>query len=562
MIPIIGSLLRKNHKPDDNGRDLRWIANLPNENPIPALDIILQKLAELVPIDIPLEGWRIKALLLIDARCRRHVQALEQQYINVQKLRPELDERMWNTVYAWYRYMMRGYQTFINDHIENPSEGRFPHNYLPLVVARALHNQANIARWRYMRYLGMPDGGWLALHRLYLLAEQEGFSGKLLKIYEDQPEITVGERYVEALMLDTLNHTNLSKVQIQTVSTWLSQWSKATSVSKNLDTERFVFFVELQEDRAARRIRNFKPTPTCRYWETDRMVASIERAKKALEHGKALSEAGLPASSKTGEYIPVLNQLLSEWSRTDYQRQRRREERQKITSTAIVANGLSSVWQQIKDVAQSATQRRGGYIQVAGKSLEDRLASHSIAPSSSGPIIAFAGVAGERWIINDESPSGFGALVGAEVAGWAKLGRLIALVTEDHRETVAVSVIRSIKQREHNQRQIGVEVITRNGTHVLLSDQSATKPTDLDAASLDAKLVSPGIITLQAIIVPADEARGIGRSMLLPNAEFNPSGLYELTRGMERHTVKFGAVVEQKDDWVRVLFPENPSHQP
>lgn len=559
MIPIIGSLLRKSQKPDDVGRDLRWIGDLPRDNPIAALDIILQKLAELVPIEMPLEGWRLKALLLIDARCRTHVHALEQQYINVQKLRPELDARMWDAVYAWYRYMVRGYQAFISDHVEQPDQSRFPHNYLPLVVARAFHNHANIARWRYMRYLGMPDGGWLSLHRLYLLAEQEGFSGKLLKIYEDQPEITVGERYVEALMLDTLNRTNMSKVQIQAVSDWLSHWSKATSISKNLDAERFVFFAELQEDRAARRIRNFKPTPTCRYWETDRMVVNIDRARRALEHGKTLAEAGLPGQCKPGECVPVLNQLFAEWSRTDYQRQRRREERHKVTSTATVANGLANVWQQIKDVAQSVSQHRRGYVPVDGKSLEDRLASHSIAPSNSGPIIAFAGASGERWMINDKSESGFGALVSAEVAGWAKLGRLVALVSEDNREEVAVGVIRSIKQREHNQRQIGIEVITRNGSSIQLTDQTTTTvSTTSDDASLDAKLINPGIATLLAITIPADEARGIGPSMLLSNAEYNPLGRYEVTRGLERHSVRFGTTLEQKDDWIRLPVLDNP----
>lgn len=561
MIPIIGSLLRKNYRPDNDGKDLRWIGDLPSDNPIAALDIILQKLAALVPIEMPLEGWRLKALLLIDARCRTHVHAIEQQYIHVQKLRPELDARMWDAAYAWYRYMVRGYQAFISDHVEHPDQSRFPHNYLPLVVARAFHNYANIARWRYMRYLGMPDGGWLSLHRLYLLAEREGFSGKLLKIYEDQPEITVGERYVEALMLDTLNRTNMSKIQIQAVSEWLSDWSKASSVSKNLDAERFVFFAELQEDRAARRIRNFKPTPTCRYWETDRMVVSVDRARKVLEQGKTLAEAGLPGQYKPGECIPVLNQLFAEWSRTDYQRQRRREERRKVTSTATVANGLANVWQQVKDVAQSVSQHRRGYVPVDGKSLEDRLAAHSIAPTSNGPIIVFAGASGERWMINDESISGFGALVSAEVADWAKLGRLVALVSEDNREEVAVGVIRSIKRREHNQRQIGIEVITRHGSSIQLTGQTATAgSTTPDNASLDAKLTNPGIATLLAIAIPADDVRGIGPSMLLSNAEYHPHGLYEVTRGLQRHSVHFGTTLEQKDDWIRLLVLENQKH--
>lgn len=563
MIPIIGSLLGKKRKPASETGDLRWIGDLPRDNPLAALDIILQKLAAIVTIDMPLEGWRLKTLLLIDARCRGYVLALEQQYISVQKLRPELDARMWDAVYAWHRYLSRGYQGFINDHVEHPDQSGFQHDYLPLIVARALHNHANIARWRYMRYQSMPDSGWLALHRLYALSEREGFAGKPLKLYDDLPEVTVSERYVEALMLDTLNHTNMSKIQIQMVSGWLSHWLKATSVARELDDRRFLFFTDLQEDRAARRIRNFKPTPSCRYWETDQMVASIDRARKALEQGKSLSEAGLTGNGKPSESINLLNQLFTEWSRTNYQRQRRGEDRRNVMSTATVANGLANVWQQIKDVAQGTIQRRGGYVPVDGKTLEERLASHSLALGNNGPILAFAGAAGERWMISDESPSGLGALVGAEVAGWVKLGRLVALVTEDNREQVAVGVIRSIKQQVNSQRHIGIEIITRSGSSIMLTDRMArpAMPASGDVFT-ESTLINPGIVTLQGVLVPADTARGIGHSMLLPNAEFNPSGLYETTRGMDRQIVRLGSVVEQKDDWIRVLVTENNSNQP
>ncbi len=73
---------------------------------------------------------------------------------------------------------------------------------------------------------------------------------------------------------------------------------------------------------------------------------------------------------------------------------------------------------------------------------------------------------------------------------------------------------------------------------------------------IDSTLTNPGDTVLQGILVPANEKRGIGRSMLLPNAEFNPSGLYEITRGMNRQTVQFGKVLEQNDDWIHLLVAE------
>ncbi len=557
MKPFFRMLFHLNRTPADDLGDTHWIGELPQDNPLAALDTILHKLATLVPVEMPADTWRLKTLTLIDTHCRHHVAALEQQYIQIQKLRPELDAHMWDAVYGWHRYQLRGYLTFIDAYTAHPDQSEFDSRYLPLIVARAIHHQANIARWRYMRYQGMPDGGWLQLHRLYALAEREGFGGKLIKLYEDLPEMTVGERYVEALMLDTLNHTNMSKLQIQLANSWVATWSKAISVARDFDTQRFIFFADMNEDRSARRIRNFTPTPSCRYWETDRMVMAIDRARKALEQGKTPTEAGLMGNGKPADCLPLLNQLFTEWSRTEYQRQRRGEDRRKVMTTAIVANGMAEVWQQIKDVAQSINRHRGGYVPVEGKTLDERLASHSVAITTGGPIIAFAGAVGERWLISDESTSGFGAKVGPEVADWAKLGRLVAIVTEDNREQVAVGVIRSLKQLPNSQRHIGIEVITRKGTAIQLTTQitHATQQGSGDVF-LDAVLTNPGFNTIPGILIPADKPRGIARSILLPTAEFDPCAIYEASRGIERHTVHFGKVADQKDDWVRVVLEE------
>lgn len=558
MIPILGSLLHKNKKAGNEIMNTGWIGDLPRDNPLAALDVIQQKLAAIVTVDMPIESWRLKSLLIIDGRCREYALALEQQYISIQKLRPELDARMWDSIYAWYRYLARGYQAFIDYQTAHPDQPGFQHNYFPLVVARALHAQANIARWRYMRYQDMPDGGWLALHRLFALAEREGFAGKPLKLYESSPEITVSERYTEALMLDTLNRTNMSKSQIQMISHWLRNWLKAVNVAREFDDRRFLFFTDMQEDRAARRIRNFTPTPSCRYWETDRITLRIDRARIALTQGKSLTEASLSGNAKPAECIELLNQLYAEWSRTDYQRQRRHEDRHNVMSSATVAGGIANVWQQIKDVAQNASRRGLAYQPVDDQSFEERLASHSISLTRSGPAILYAGAAYERWIISDKSKSGMGAVVDAEMAGRAKLGRLVALVTEDSQEQVAVGVIRSIKQRANGQCHIGIEIVTRDAVDVLLTDRSArSRPQVSGDVFLDSTLTNPGVTVLQGILIPANEACGVGRSMLLPNAEFNSSGMYEATRGMNRQPIKFGQALEQNDDWIRVLVAES-----
>jgi len=560
MAPILSKIFHKHRPKSDDPQDIGWINSLPRENCLIAQDIILQRLSGIVPVEMPLENWRIRALLVIDARCRKNVAMLEHQYVAVQKLRSELDEHMWGAVYTYYRYLARGYQAFINDYIKRADQTSFDHRYLPLIVARAIHNNASIAKWRYMRYQAMPDGGWLALHRLYAFAESEGFGNKPLQLYKGQLEVTPGERYAQALMLDTFNRTNMTKRQIDMVDGWLAKWLKGVSIARNFDDQQFLFYVELGQDLGARRIRNFKATPSCRYWETDTLVQSIDHARKLLEEGKSMADIGLGNACSASAATVILKQLFAEWSRTEYQRQRRKEDRRAVMTTATVAKGLPEVWQQVKDVAANISRKTGGYVPVEGKSLEERLAAHSVAIKGGGPIIAFPGVAGERWMISDASQSGFGAIVGAEVANWVEIGRLVALVCDENRDEVAIGVIRSIKQRLDGRRHIGIEVLSRTAAGIQLTNKMPRAATSTTGdVYLDANLLNPSMTFMQGLLLPPDKARGLGETMLLPNAEFDPGGIYEVSQGTGHHMVRFGQVIEQKDDWIR-LGVETPDH--
>jgi len=352
----------------------------------------------------------------------------------------------------------------------------------------------------------------------------------------------------------------MTKRQIDMVDGWLTRWLKGVSIARNFDDRQFLFYAELGQDQGARRIRNFKATPSCRYWETDTLVESIDHARKLLEEGKSMADAGLGNACSASAATVILKQLFAEWSRTEYQRQRRSEDRREVMTTATVAKGVPEVWQQVKDVAASLNRKAGGYVPVEGKSLEERLAAHSVAAKGGGPIIAFPGVAGERWMINDASQSGFGAIVGAEVANWVEIGRLVALVCDENRDEVAVGVVRSIKQRLDGRRHIGVEVLSRAATSIQLTNKMPRAATNTTGdVYLDANLLNPAMTFMQGLLLPPDKARGLGETMLLPNAEFDPGGMYEVSQGASHHMVRFGQTIEQKDDWIR-LGVETPGH--
>lgn len=544
---ILNKLFAKKGIKSESASDLSWIDELPHDNPLAGQEIILRKMARIAPADITsLENWQIRALLLVDTRCQTNIEALEQQYASIQKMRPEEDTRIRDALNSYYRNLVRGYQAYINGYTEDGDQASFNNRHLPLVVARAIHNFARIARLRYLRYLPMPDGGWLALHKLYGIAERKSFADRPIRIYENLGEMTPGEIYAQALMFDTINFTNMTKAQINLVNVWLAKWIKGASLENEFNDKRFLFYVDLEQDRGARRIRNFKARPSCRYWETDVIYRHIEVAKNAIEIGRPTSALGLGNNFSPADCEKILPLLLTEWSRSEYQRQRRKEERQDIITTVIITNGFSEVWQQVRQISASTGQYSGDKLQLQSQSLDDRLKNHTVAYKKNDPIVLFAGMVGERWMICDESPSGFGAIIKLEQAPWVKLGRLVALVKEDNRRQVALGIIRNIKQETNGRRHIGIEVITRESTAVRLTDRMA------HAGMLGTgDAFGFGLPEIGGLLIPP-VAEGESSSVVIPFSDFNHAANYEISYAHGVYGADFGEVIEQSDDWIRL----------
>jgi hypothetical protein len=534
-----------------------WLDDLPRNDYLTAQGTVLGHLRDFVSDGNPLDRKALHALFRIDEHCRENVAALTRQYVAAPVLAYEVDERLWQSVYDYYHVLDRAYQTFLDRHAADPARCSFAED-IPHLLLNTVDSLRYAAKWRYLRYQSMVEGGWLRLHRLYLLAESLGCTITPLHHYPDQPPVTIMSCYLQALMLDTLNHTSMLKGEIEMLSTWLSGWCGAMVLESTYSEARHLFFVGLEEDRGGRRIRHFQPTRSYRYWDTDKVVIQVERVMQYVRQGR------LPEGLRMGPNIGfsdcqlLMEHALVEWSRHIYRRQRRTDERDQVAKVAQVLNGIVNVCQHVKNVEYSRG-RMVTHDELSARPLPVEAAPEKrpedpATKTEEGGII-LPGVNGERWSIENESKYGFGALVNAELNLWLRPGRLIAIDYELNPDMPVLGVVRSIKQQPGNKKHIGIEVLCHTPAYVRLRNlTSSAHPQDFlpDDIFVASALTTQGPIPFSALYLPKDEEKDISSSLVLPRVEFIAGGVFELRTDRHHCQVRLGRVIEQKDDWVRV----------
>lgn len=559
MADLIGKLQAIVKPSLDEMLDTRWLDGLPRNDYLAAQAVVVGRLRAFVTDNNPFERKALGVLFEIDTRSRDNVTVLARQYIGAPALAHEVDERLWQSVYNHFHVLERAYQAFLDHHAGALAESPIAADLSQLLL-NLVDCQRQSAKWRYLRYQSMIEGGWLKLHRLYQLAERLGYTKIPLRRYPDQAETTFLSCYMQALMLDTLNHTSMLKPEIELVADCLANWCKKLVLEPSLDEQRHLFFTCLEEDRGGRRIRHIQPSPSNRFWEMDGVVQLV--VKMQQEHSKNGLSPALQACGVSAEDIQLITEhMLVEWSRDFYLRQRRTDERDAVIKVAQAMNGILNVCQHVKNViyGRGRVAQYDGLDEKAKPAAEAGSAGEGEAASEkdSAQVLGFGA---EKWLIENESKFGFGAEVRAESNRWLRPGKLIALDYELNPDMPVVGVIRSVKQRPEGMRHVGIEVLCHTPSYVRMRSLSQGGreqdflPADVFLAST---LPTHGPAPFPALYLPRDEERDVPSSLLLPRVEFIAGGVFELRTDQHHSQVRLGRVIEQKDDWVRV-----EAHQP
>lgn len=444
----------------------------------------------------------LPALIQADDGLRPHLAALLQHFAETRHPEHEAEQQIWQTAHNYLQQLDLAYAFHL--HEQAPAS---PPELIQHALLHRLECLALLATWQYLRYQTLTEFFWRELHATFRMAEPiTAIAGQATA------------RYLQVLMLDSVNRNNMTRPKIALVGDWLSRWCQKLTLAHDYDPMRHAFLVDLHVPRGARLIRQRMLGSDCRYWSADSLVAELQTMRQQLEHGEL--PAAFPAKTSVQNALRLVEKLLAVWSPMGEHRERRADQRQNVTKYAQVVHGILNVCQHVKNMG--------------------------FAPARSSQAMAEnSGVEG-NWQIDNESRFGFGTFVYADSNRWLEPGYLIAMEYDLNPDLAVVGIVRSIEQRSAHKYSVGIEVLSHTPAYVRL--QQLAEP----AASLERLPPFAAIFMPHADEQYAQDERKQSGSVVMPILDYTRAGLYELHTPQLEHVVQLGEVLEQQADWIRV----------
>lgn len=535
----------------------QWMKELPLGDMYAANEQVVKTLREYNEQKLPATKDRIAALFHLDEGAQEILRGLQTQYLLNPRMSRSIESRLWNAVFAYCQEILQAYHGHVMEYVANPGASKIK-SLLPLIIARAINYFALDAKWCYFRYERVNPKLWKRIHNLYHLAEYEEFERQPLKLYEqDAAGTSIANVYLRALMLEVINSGSLLPRQIDLVDRWLGDFARDLVLEKEFKPTRHVFFVDLAEMRGARRVRRVEPGETKRYWDTFALKDRIDRIKADLAQGEAPVRLGLTEDCKPPACLELLERVAALWSPT-IKRAQRAHERKRVMKQIDVVRGIDHICANVKmdneqvRVAQEGREGEGGLSYEAMLDVHlygfvtkrTQLKQEQERDEKPAPKVTH-----ERWVMENESEHGYGALIDVQADDWLRLGKLVGLKPERNGPWV-VAVIRRMTHINPAQYSVGMEVLSERPVALMLrASRHAESGYTIDGIdSVDVVLPTP------ALFLKGDAASGQLDTLLIQSAEY-ASGrqLWFNAKGMT-YNIALKQAIERGDDWLRVTF--------
>lgn len=449
------NLLKKIFNPLSTQRRLdnfAWSKDLDALDDIGAIEYCTKRLNEDVKKNAFNNAQYVNALIAIDEKVHITVEKITAHYINIDHLSAELEARIANAVFLYHRLQFLIYNTLIEKLA--PSQP----DTLPIMLARAISNATEMVKWRFYSYQSAPVNVWLQISKLYLIAEKLAMLDEPIQVYADQASMTIASAYINACMLGNLQSLSFQRKQLQLVSQKLSDWTSKISIQSQFNQAQHLFYVDTASDAPAKRIRNFKPADSYRYWSLDKVHLKIELCLSMIEYQMQPQPTDMKELISNKYAISTLETLRSEWSHIKYKRQRRSTERVKTDKLATAHFGFEGVCNFIKK--REAIQVQLGKRAYSGeRSFEERLASHYLPKDYVEPSVIYFNLEANQSTIVDESSIGFGMHLSKQASNVC-LGMLVGVVIAEQKDDIRIGVICSIKPSVGDELHVGISLLS------------------------------------------------------------------------------------------------------
>ena len=275
-----------------------------------------------------------------------------------------------------------------------------------------------------------------------------------------------------------------------------------------------------------------------------------------MNTNKALAEFGLESTAPTAMIVDLFKKLRVDWCTEGYERQRRKQAREKKNKLIHVSYGLNNICRLVGDASA------GLFDKPAVKDsyeFDMKLANYRNKDQASYPYQAKRSNAGsENWWLVDESATGFGVDLGKSYSDWIEAGKLIAYTTSDNKKVFVIAEIKSIRKQANGHYRAGLEVIGTHGASVKIGRQVEHRFSEaVDGYYVDdSEAHMNEINTFDALLLSEkDDAKSNFTTLILPRSEYKRGSKVTVKLQGKDNVLEMGVPMMKQREWVRVAMP-------
>ena len=458
MLNWLGGGPKVDHPMADAKEARQIVAGLPAADPTKALQEITEWLDSIHRTEAFRADRRFENIDLLDSAAKNHQRKLSADYLNTPRQQKFQEHQLWTTVSGFWSALGDGYILCIDQCESGTSGAAAARKNLPVIVARALRVLTLQLKWLLLRYGPISPKLWLQLARLYQIAESKGFADATVVVYPGvHGESTIRHELLKSLMLAASSTDGLPPLRQQIAERVVAQFADSFLLARKPEGCTYSFDLALPKP-PLRMLKGVAATPTMLYFGAGEGLRRLRDLIRQITETDAIPpDINLGATYGKDLVLPTLKHLELYWAET---LPARHSERRQATARITVVPGLNEL------------------LGVLDPSRGDELDFSEIHESA------------ESWVVENVSDGGYGAIIPPVKSDWIKVGALIGLQVEG-KSYWGVGTIRRISRDEHQQRRVGIQLMSKVAIPVKLARQrTASSPGGASRESGAAVLLS------------------------------------------------------------------------
>ena len=386
---------------------------------------------------------RYENIDLLDGAAKNHQRKLAQDYLVMPRQQKYHENRLWAGVFGFWKHLGDAYIHCVHGHEANLGGAANIRKNIPVVVARSIRTLTLQLKWVLLRYGLAEPRIWTDLARLYKLAEQKGYAGTTIAIYPGaHGGGTVQREFLKALMLSASSTDGLPPVKQEIAERTVAHFAESFKLSTSPDGCTHCFDLAATKP-PARMFKGAAPAESLRFFGAGGALTALVRLTAQIrERGVVPPDVNLGGNYERDVVLSVLKHLAMQWSDKPPVRN---SERRQTAGRITVVPGMTDI------------------IGVLDPANSDGLdfSQEQTAPSA------------ESWIVVNVSEGGYGAIIPPQKSDWIKVGTLVGVQNEVANKQWGVGLIRRISRDEHQQRQVGIQLLTKAAIAIKVAKSGA-----------------------------------------------------------------------------------------